>query len=350
VLTPQEIDELMQVMRALRDEGKAIVFITHKLREVKAIADRITVIRRGAVVGEADPGAGEAKLAEMMVGRAVSLTVAKNQSAGGSVRLDVADLTIAGPSGAVVVDDLNLQVAGGEIVCIAGVQGNGQTELAEALIGTAAVSAGRITIDGRPIGRLSTRERIDAGLGFVPEDRQHDGFVGGYSVADNLVLNTFDEPPFSRGLALNPAMIRQNAEARVAEFDIRTQSIDTPVASLSGGNQQKVVLAREMSRELSVLIASQPTRGVDVGAIEFLHQRLVAERDRGTAVLIISTELDEVAALADRIAVMYRGRIVGIVPPNTSREVLGLMMAGASAEEAMATADTTTADTEGVVT
>jgi simple sugar transport system ATP-binding protein len=350
VLTPQEIDELMQVMRALRDEGKAIVFITHKLREVRAIADRITVIRRGAVVGEAGPDASAARLGEMMVGRAVSLTVSKQQSEPGPVRLDVADLTVAAPSGAVVVDDLSLQVAGGEIVCIAGVQGNGQSELADALVGTHPVARGAVLIDGRPITRLSTRDRIDAGLGFVPEDRQHDGFVGGYSVAENLVLNTFDRAPFSRGLALNPAVIRDSAQERVAEFDIRTQSIDTPVAALSGGNQQKVVLAREMSRPLSVLIASQPTRGVDVGAIEFLHQRLVAERDRGTAVLIISSELDEVAALADRIAVMYRGRIVGIVAPNTSREVLGLMMAGASADEAMATATTTTLDTEGVVT
>jgi simple sugar transport system ATP-binding protein len=250
----------------------------------------------------------------------------------------------------VAVDHLDLDVHGGEIVCIAGVQGNGQTELAESLVGTLPVTSGSIIIDGRPVERLTTRRRIDVGLGYVPEDRQHDGFVGSYTVAENLVLNTYEKAPYARGLALRPEVIRGNARDRVEEFDIRTLSIDTSVSSLSGGNQQKVVLAREMSRPLSVLVASQPTRGVDVGAIEFLHKRLVAERDRGTAVLIISTELEEVAALADRVAVMYRGRIVGIVPPNTSREVPGLMMAGVPTEEAMESVDTVTAEIDGVVT
>ena len=221
---------------------------------------------------------------------------------------------MAGPTGALVVDDLDLDVAGGEIVCIAGVQGNGQTELAEALLGVLPLTSGSVLLDGRPLDGRSPKQIIDAGLGFVPEDRKHDGFVGTFTVAENLVLNHFDEPPYAKGIALDLAEIKANAASRVDEFDIRTQSIETPVASLSGGNQQKVVLARELSRPLSALIASQPTRGVDVGAIEFLHQRLVAERDRGTAVLIVSTELDEVVALADRIAVMYRGRIVGIVP------------------------------------
>jgi simple sugar transport system ATP-binding protein len=350
VLTPQEIDELMQVMRALRDEGRAIVFITHKLREVRQIADRITVIRRGKVVGEAEAGESETKLAELMVGHQVSLTVEKKNAETGAVRLDISGLTVADPSGAVAVDDLDLQVAGGEIVCVAGVQGNGQTELAEALVGITPIRSGQVLLDGRQITRLPAKQRIAAGLGFVPEDRQHDGFVGSYSVAENLILNSYAQRPYASGLSLNRSAIRSNATDRVAEFDIRTQSIDTPVSSLSGGNQQKVVLAREMSRDLSVLIASQPTRGVDVGAIEFLHKRLVAERDKGTAVLIVSTELDEVAALADRVVVMYRGRIVGIVPPNTSREVLGLMMAGVSAEEAKSTATEVTADIEGVVT
>ncbi|MBO0811744.1 MAG: ABC transporter ATP-binding protein [Microlunatus sp.] len=350
VLTPQEIDELMAVMRSLRDEGKGIIFITHKLREVRQIADRITVLRRGQVVGAAGPDDSEASLAEKMVGHQVSLVVSKEHREPGDVRLRLSGLVIAAPSGAVAVDDLDLDVRGGEIVCIAGVQGNGQTELAQALVGTAEVRSGVISIDGRTVNRLDTRRRIDAGLGYVPEDRQHDGFVGGYTVAENLVLNTYDEPPFAKGLALRPDVIRSNARDRIAEFDIRTDSINTPVSSLSGGNQQKVVLAREMSRSLAVLVASQPTRGVDVGAIEFLHNRLVAERERGTAVVIISTELDEVAALADRIAVMYRGRIVGIVPPNTSREVLGLMMAGTSTEDAMAAADTVTAEVEGVIT
>jgi len=233
-------------------------------------------------------------------------------------------------------------VAGGEIVCVAGVQGNGQTELAEALLGTTPVAAGRVLLDGRPLPLGSPREVIRAGMGFVPEDRQTDGFVGSFSVAENLVLNQADERPYASGVALDLAGIRRNAEERVREFDIRTQSVDTPVGSLSGGNQQKVVLARELSRPLSALVASQPTRGVDVGAIEFLHRRLVAERDRGTAVLIVSTELDEVAALADRVAVMYRGRVVGVVPPTTSREVLGLMMAGVPVAEALAGASATT--------
>ncbi len=336
VLTPQEIDELIEVMRSLRAEGKAIVFITHKLREVRAIADKITVIRRGTVVGTASPSDSEAKLAELMVGRAVSLVVDKAAADPGEPRLSLKGVSVAGPSGALVIEDLDLDVAGGEIVCIAGVQGNGQTELAEALLGVAPTVRGSIVLDGSVISGRTPREVIDAGLGFVPEDRKHDGFVGTFTVAENLVLNHFDEPPFSRGIALDLGRIKENADDRVSEFDIRTQSIQTPVGSLSGGNQQKVVLARELSRPLAALVASQPTRGVDVGAIEFLHARLVAERDRGTAVLIVSTELDEVAALADRIAVMYRGRIVGVVPPDTSREVLGLMMAGVPAEEALA--------------
>jgi simple sugar transport system ATP-binding protein len=343
VLTPQEIDELIAVMRSLRDEGKAIVFITHKLREVRAIADRITVIRRGAVVGTASPTDSETSLAELMVGRAVSLVVDKDAPhPTDQPRLVLEHLSVASPNGSLAVQDLDLAVRGGEIVCVAGVQGNGQTELAEALLGAAPITGGRVLLDGRPLPSGSPRDAIRAGVGFVPEDRKHDGFVGSFSVAENLVLNQHEERPFAKGVALDLASIRRNAEERVREFDIRTQSVDAPVGSLSGGNQQKVVLARELSRPLSVLVASQPTRGVDVGAIEFLHRRLVQERDHGTAVLLVSTELDEVVALADRVAVMYRGRIVGIVPPTTSREVLGLMMAGVPTAEAMASASVTT--------
>ena len=348
VLTPQEIDELIEVMRSLRDEGRAIVFITHKLREVRAIADKITVIRRGKVVGQAQPTDSEAQLAELMVGRAVSLRVDKTpaQSTGAAPRLVLENVSVAAPNGTLVVDDLDLEVAGGEIVCIAGVQGNGQTELAEALLGITPTVRGQVRLDGELLTGRSPKQIIDAGLGFVPEDRKHDGFVGNFTVAENLVLNQFNEPPYARGVALNLAKISANAEHRASEFDIRAQSIDTPVSSLSGGNQQKVVLARELSRPLAAMIANQPTRGVDVGAIEFLHQRLVAERDNGTAVLIVSTELDEVVALADRIAVMYRGRIVGIVPADTSREVLGLMMAGVPSDEALANASVTTQSEE----
>ena len=239
---------------------------------------------------------------------------------------------MADDTGAVVVDDVSFEVRGGEILCVAGVQGNGQTELASALLGTMLPTGGTIRIDGRRTTHADPASTIKAGLGFVPEDRQRDGFVGTFSVAENLVLNHVEQ--YTGGGSLQLGRIRENARERVAEFDIRTPSINLPVSSLSGGNQQKVVLARELSRPLSVLVASQPTRGVDVGAIEFLHKRIVTERDKGTAVLIVSTELDEIEALADRIAVMYRGRIVGIVPAGTPREVLGLMMAGFSHEEA----------------
>jgi general nucleoside transport system ATP-binding protein len=343
VLTPQETDQLIAVMRSLRDEGKAIVFITHKLREVRAIADKITVIRHGKVVGAAKPTDSESDLAELMVGRAVQLVVDKGRaSPSGKPRLVLNGVSVARPNGTLAVEDLDLEVFGGEIVCIAGVQGNGQTELAEALLGVTPVIKGSMQLDGRPLTGLTPRETIDAGLGFVPEDRKQDGCVGTFTVAENLILNHYDEPPYARGIAMDLSKVRQNATHRVAEFDIRTQSIEAPVSSLSGGNQQKVVLARELSRPLGVLIACQPTRGLDVGAIEFVHRRLIEERDRGTAVVIVSTELDEVVALADRIAVMYRGRIVGIVPPDTSREVLGLLMAGVPTEEALASASRTT--------
>jgi ABC-type uncharacterized transport system ATPase subunit len=343
VLTPQETDQLMTVMRSLRDEGKAIVFITHKLREVREIADKITVIRHGKVVGAAKPTDSESDLAELMVGRAVNLLVDKKPaSASPEPRLLIRGLFVGRPNGTLAVDNLDLEVYGGEIVCIAGVQGNGQTELAEALLGVTPVLKGTIELDGKRLTGLTPRETIDAGLGFVPEDRKQDGCVGTFTVAENLILNHHEEHPYARGIALNLSKVRQNAAHRISEFDIRTQSIEATVSSLSGGNQQKVVLARELSRTLALLVACQPTRGLDVGAIEFVHKRLVEERDRGTAVVIVSTELDEVSALADRIAVMYRGRIVGIVPPDTSREVLGLMMAGVPTEEALASASMTT--------
>lgn len=336
VLTPQEIEELMTVMRALRDEGRAIVFITHKLREVRQVADDITVIRRGKVVGQAEPGSSEAELAALMVGRSVELKVAKEDPNPGEERLRIQDLVVASPSGAVAVDELSLSVRSGEIIVIAGVQGNGQSELAEALLGTTTPISGTITLDGVDITRSSPARTLAAGLGYVPEDRHRDGFVGDFSIAQNLVLDNLDE--FSSHGNLQLARINDNAVALVEEFDIRAGSHTQAVKSLSGGNQQKVVLARELSRPLSLLLANQPTRGVDVGAIEFLHSRIVAERDKGTAVLIISTELDEVESLADQIAVMYRGRIVGIVAPDTPRNVLGLMMAGVSHEDAVASA------------
>ncbi|ROO90122.1 simple sugar transport system ATP-binding protein [Actinocorallia herbida] len=335
VLTPQETEELFTVMRGLRAAGKAIVFITHKLKEVRAIADRITVIRRGAVVGTALPSASESELASLMVGREVRLRVDKApvQETGAPPAFAVRDLTVRNAAGQPVVDGIGFDIAPGEILGVAGVQGNGQTELAQAVLGLIEPEAGSITLDGTELLGKTPRDRLRAGLGFVPEDRSHDGLVGGASVAENLVLDLYDRPPFGRRGSMDVAEVRRNARDRVAEFDIRTTSIDTHVAHLSGGNQQKVVVAREMSRPLRMLLVSQPTRGVDVGAMEFIHKRIVHERDEGRPVLVISTELDEIFALADRIAVMYRGKIMAIVPPDTSAETIGLLMAGAHPDE-----------------
>jgi simple sugar transport system ATP-binding protein len=337
VLTPQETDELLRIMRDLAAAGTAVVFITHKLREVAAVADRITVLRRGRVVGTALPPVDTTELATLMVGREVVLTVDKGDTTPGAERLRIDGLRVVDDRGAVAVDGVSLAVRGGEIVAVAGVQGNGQTELAQALLGLLPAE-GSATVDGEEVLGRSIRDVLRAGVGYIPEDRSTDGIVGSFSVAENLVLDLHDTPPFGSGVAYRPGEVRRNAERRVEEFDIRATGVDLPASSLSGGNQQKVVLARELSRPLKVLVASQPTRGLDVGSIEFVHRRVVRERDQGAAVLIVSTELDEVLALADRIAVMYRGRIVGVVPGGTSREVLGLMMAGVDAESAAAKA------------
>ena len=332
VLTPQETDELMAIMRQLKADGAAIVFITHKLREVREVADRITVMRRGAVVGEARPGSSDAELASLMVGRAVELTVHKDAPQYSQALLSVENLEIRDQAGLVLVDDVSFQVRGGEVLVVAGVQGNGQTELADALLGLVTPAAGRIALNGTDLVGRTVRQFLDAGIGFVPEDRGHDGLVGTFSVAENLILNRTDGPPFVRGGSLQMKQCDEFARQRVEEFDIRTQSIETHAGRLSGGNQQKVVLARELSRDLNLFVACQPTRGVDVGSIEFIHKRIVATRDAGIPVIVVATELDEAAALADRILVMYRGRIVGIVPADTPRDVLGLMMAGIPAE------------------
>lgn len=334
VLTPQETDELIAIMRQLKAAGTSIVFITHKLREVRAVADRITVIRRGAVVGTAEPTDSEAQLASLMVGRTVDLGVDKAPAEGGEATFRIADLTVLDPAGTRVVDGVSLEVRRGEILAIAGVQGNGQSELAEAILGLRPATAGSITLDGQELVGSSVDDVLRAGVGFVPEDRSTDGLISSFSVAENLILDLHSRPPYARRGALGPGRVAENAAKRVQEFDVRLTSVKDPISTLSGGNQQKVVLAREMSRPLRLLVASQPTRGLDVGSIEFVHKRIVQERDGGTPVIIISTELDEVLALADRIAVMYRGRVIGVVPGGTGRDVLGLMMAGASAEEA----------------
>lgn len=336
VLTPQETDELMAIMRQLRDEGTAIVFITHKLREVREVADRITIVRLGRVVGEASPTATNAELASLMVGRAVELTVQKEAPRLGEGGLEVRNLRVLTSTGAIVVDDVDFTVRPGEVLAIAGVQGNGQTELVEAIVGLAARVEGNIILDGTELVGKSVRGILDAGVGFVPEDRTEDGLVAGFSVAENLILDRSDDPAFSRAGTLRRGALEDFAKERIAEYDIRTQGPDTPAGTLSGGNQQKVVIAREMSRELRLFVAAQPTRGVDVGSIEFIHKRIIETRDAGIPVIVVSTELDEVAALADRIAVMYRGTIVGIVPGDTPRETLGLMMAGAADTEVTA--------------
>ncbi|MET1019253.1 MAG: ABC transporter ATP-binding protein [Microterricola sp.] len=336
VLTPQETDEFMAIMRQLKETGTSIVFITHKLREVREVADRITVIRLGKVVGEASPTASNEELATLMVGRAVDLTVDKAPAAPGAPALVVTNLTVLDPLGHIVVNDISFTVAAGEILAIAGVQGNGQTELTEALMGLQPRVIGDITLDGLPIRGHSVRKVLDAGVGFVPEDRNEDGLVGAFTIAENLMLDRSDGAPFVRMGNIQNSALDDFARDKVKEFDVRTQGIDEPVSRLSGGNQQKVVLARELSRELRLFVAAQPTRGVDVGSIEFIHKRIVATRDAGTPVIVVSTELDEVAALADRIMVMYRGKIVGIVPGDTPRADLGLMMAGETPAEGAA--------------
>jgi general nucleoside transport system ATP-binding protein len=334
VLTPRETDELLAIMRQLKENGTSIVFISHKLREVKEISDHITVIRRGKVVGTADPTASTTELASLMVGRSVSLTLEKEPPHRGDNTFQVRNLVVANAAGSRVVDGISFNIAQGEVLAIAGVQGNGQTELTEAILGLQEHVHGSIKLDGEELLGKSVKKVLAAGVGFVPEDRTVDGLVGPFSVAENMVLDLYDRRPFAKGLGMKLAAITKQAREKIAEFDVRTPSIDAAVGTLSGGNQQKVVLARELSRPLKLFIASQPTRGLDVGSIEFVHKRIIAERDNGTPVMIVSTELDEVLELADRIAVLYRGRLMGIVPGDASRDVLGLMMAGMNAEEA----------------
>ncbi len=331
VLTPQETDELMETMRQLADAGTSIVFITHKLREVKAVADRITVIRLGKVVGTAAPTASTEELASLMVGRDVELTVEKAAANFGDPALVVSRVNLFDHLGRKLLDDISFEIRAGEILVIAGVQGNGQTELTEALIGLRDHVKGTITLNGIDLAHATVRHTLDAGVGYVPEDRKKDGLVAEFSIAENLMLDRSFSGPFTAGLNVNSRYRDEFADRAIDEFDVRTPSSQTLVGRLSGGNQQKVVLARELSRDLKLLVASQPTRGVDVGSIEFIHERIVAVRDSGVPVLIISTELDEVTALADRIAVMYRGRIVDIVPADTPRTKLGQLMAGVTA-------------------
>jgi general nucleoside transport system ATP-binding protein len=336
VLTPQETDELLRIMESIKLAGRSIVFITHKLKEAKQVADRITVLRSGRVVGSTEPAkATEAELASMMVGRSIRLGVDRPPAKPGAVVLEIEDLSVRDSRGHVAVDGVTFDVRAGEIVTIAGVQGNGQTELVRAIMGLDQVASGRIVAAGHDVTTRSPRETLASGVGHVPEDRVKDGLVGDLSVAENLVLDIYYIPPFARGGVLEPDEIQRSAQERIKEFDIRTPSPLTRVGSLSGGNQQRVVVAREFTRPVSLMIASQPTRGLDVGSIEYIHERIVKLRDQGDAVLIVSSDLDEVFALGDRIAVMFQGRMEGPFDSGTyTREQVGLMMAGSSVEGA----------------
>ena len=334
VLTPQETEELVAVMRSLVEGGTSIVFITHKLNEVLEVTDRITVLRRGRVVGTTTPAeTTREKLASMMVGREVDLVVDKAAAKPAEPVLELRDLVVRDDRGHPAVNGLNLTVRAGEIVAIAGVHGNGQSELVEAITGLRDVDQGEVRINGK-LYENDSRAVYSAGVAHIPEDRMEDGLIGDFSVADNMVLTSYWRAPFSTGLRLNGDAIVEAATELVEQFDVRTPSIFNAVANLSGGNQQKVIAAREFSRPVELIVASQPTRGIDVGSIEYIHGRIVQKRDEGAAVLIVSTELEEVVALGDRIAVMFQGTIVDILDPEEATfERLGLLMGGAHPEE-----------------
>jgi ABC-type uncharacterized transport system ATPase subunit len=341
VLTPQEAEELFKIMRSLAEQGKSIIFITHKLKEVFAVANHITVLRHGRVVGTTTPQeTSERELASMMVGREVLLKVDKKPATPGETVLVVDALQALDDRHNVAVDGVSFSVQAGEILGIAGVQGNGQRELVEALTGLRPVVGGRVEILGQDTTKAPPRRVTEAGTAHIPEDRHKHGLVLSYPVNDNLVLCTYYRSPFARSYVRDNEAIDRNAERLVQEFDIRTPGIYTNAGSLSGGNQQKTIVAREFSRPIKLLIANQPTRGLDIGSTEFIHRRLVDERDAGVAVLLVSAELDEVMSLSDRIAVMYEGQIMGILPADrATKQQLGLLMAGVAGQAAPAAND-----------
>ena len=330
VLTPQEAQDLIQIMRELTEKGVSIIFITHKLKEVLVVADRITVMRAGRVVGTTTPQeSNEQKLAEMMVGREVILTVQKGPAKPAEEVLQVENLRVRDVRGLDAVSGVSFSVRAGEVLGIAGVQGNGQTELAEALTGLRHIESGRFTLAGNDLTNKAPRLVTEAGLANIPEDRQRHGLVLSYSITDNMVLCDYYKPPFSKRGVIQQNDLDANAKKLIKEYDVRTPSPFVSAGKLSGGNQQKVIVARELSRPVKLVIASQPTRGLDVGSIEYIHKEIIVMRDRGVAVLLISAELDEILSLSDRIAVMYRGEIVETVnAKETTREQLGLRMAG----------------------
>ncbi len=331
VLTPQEILELIKIMKNLTEEGKSILLITHKLKEIKAAADRCTVIRRGKVIGTVNVSdKSKAELAEMMVGRKVSFRVDKKEQDPGETVLNLKNLTVMSNHGVPGLKDFSLSVRSGEIVGIAGVDGNGQTEIVEAVTGLRKTVSGSIILNNRDISDYSIRDRILSGIAHIPEDRQRRGLVLDYSVEENMVLEIYNKPPFSRRGFLNTGEIRKHADKIIRDFDVRTgEGAVTPTRSLSGGNQQKAIVGREVDHNPDLLIAVQPTRGLDVGSIEYIHKRLIEQRDSGKAVLLVSLELDEVLDLSDRIAIINHGELVGIVNASeTNENEVGLMMTG----------------------
>jgi simple sugar transport system ATP-binding protein len=336
VLTPQETEEIFAVLRRLAENGHSIVFISHKLYEVLEIADRITVIRRGRVVGARVPAeTDEEDLAALMVGRDVQLVVDRGESHPGDVRLEVKGLKVRDDRGSEVVRGVDFQIRAGEIFGIAGVAGNGQDELVEAIVGLRKPAEGSVLLDGRDVTNLPTRDMTNLGVGYVPADRHRFGLVLPFSIADNIVLTDYYRRPYARRLVRNDAAIEERGKAAVAEYDIRTPSADVTASTLSGGNQQKIVVARELDGDLRLLVLDQPTRGLDVGSIEFIHRQAIRKRDAGTAVLLVSAELDEVLELSDRVAVMYRGQIVAVVDGRTAdRNEVGVLMATGLRQEA----------------
>jgi simple sugar transport system ATP-binding protein len=334
VLTPQEVDELFVTLRKLAATGHALIFISHKLHEVMAISDRLTVLRDGRVVGtKATKDTDQNELARMMVGRDVASKWDKPASSG-QVVLDIRDLRARNDKGLPALKSLSLDVKAGEIVGIAGVSGNGQRELAETITGLRPAEGGSVIVNGSDLTNAMPAEILAANVAFIPEERMTMGVIREFSVEENAILEDHAEEPLARGAFLDFGKIRAHTSALVKEYDVRTPTLDTPVKALSGGNIQKLILARELSRRPLLLIAAQPTRGVDIGATEYIHKRLIEQRNQGTAILLISEDLDEVIALADRIAVMYEGEIVGVIPPNTPIEELGLLMAGARRDKA----------------
>ncbi len=331
VLTPQEVDDLFVILRRMTDEGRGLIFISHKLHEVMALSDRITVLRNGRVTGQTVPSeTTREQLAEMMVGREVKLVPDKPAVTTGEPRLAVQNLSVQGDRGAIALHDVSLEILAGEILGVAGVSGNGQRELAEAVAGLRKPEPGAsISIDGTDVSLLNTKARRDRGLSYVPEERMKDGAIAEFSVSENLLLVNHDGDDFTRSGLFDFGKIKEHCQALVNRYAVKTPSIETPTSSLSGGNIQKVIMARELTSGPAVLVASQPTRGVDIGSAEYIHEQLVAQRSNGTATLLISEDLDEVLGLSDRIAVMFEGRVVRIVDAaDATREGIGLLMAG----------------------